>query len=69
MHRPSLRLLTVAGAAIAGLAAAVVWVPVALVVCAPWLACIAWVTVRNKGFDGFVPVGYAEAARRRLLTR
>lgn len=69
IHQPSFRLLTVSTAAIVGLAAAAFWVPVVLVVSAPWLACIAWVAVRNPGFDGFVPVGYAEAARRRLLTR
>jgi hypothetical protein len=69
LRRPSLRLLAVAAAWLVGLAAVALWTPVVLVVCAPWLACVAWVTVRNGGADGFVPVGYAEAARRRLLTR
>ena len=69
IHRPSLRLLATVTAWVVGLAAAALWMPVALVITAPWLACIAWLVVRNRGIDGLVPVGYAEAARRRLVAR
>ena len=69
IRRPSLRLLTGAAACTAGLAAAALWAPVVLVITAPWLACVAWGLARDKSVDGFVPVGYAEAARRRLAER